>query len=133
MKALSFREVIASIKEGEEYVNTKKTYAVKSIYMSGGNIAVCTDQRADRFVVDDRMKFKKLMKEYIFQEAFEAFEEGKVIESVVTKCKFKKGILQGQSMIYSELKGKWVNLLKGHGIEIEEIRGNWYIYDNESV
>lgn len=127
MKALSFREVIASIKEGEEYVNTKKTYAVKSIYMSSGNIAVCTDQRADRFVVDDRMKFKKVMKEYTFQEAFEAFEKGKEIESCLSGFKFK--IYEDTVRIKGGCYKALYECLKVKVFSIEEILGGWYIHD----
>lgn len=128
MKALSFREVIASIKEGEEYVNTKETYAVKGVYMSSGNIVVYTEKDFNRFVVDDRMRFKKVMEEYTFQEAFKAFEEGKEIESCSSEYCYKlreDSILKRHySVKQAETWNDEENLFK-----LNEIRGKWYIHD----
>lgn len=127
MKALSFREVMASIKEGEEYVNTKETYAVKGVYMSSGNIVVYTEKDFNRFVVDDRMRFKKVMEEYTFQEAFKAFEKGKEIESCLSGFKFK--IYEDTVRIKGGCYKALYECLKVKVFSIEEILGGWYIHD----
>ena len=57
-------------------------------------------------------------KEYTFEEAFKAYEEGKEIESCYSGVKYL--IQHGGSDCYSD--GRKTNL-----IEFNEIRGKWYI------
>lgn len=116
MKELTFREVIANIKEGEEYkVVGGRRYRLEHIYMSKGDIIFRQKNGCivtDRVVVDDKTKFVKVREEYTFKEAFEAFEKGKEIES----CE--------SGGIYN-INGGEENWLFYAG----EIRGKWYIND----
>ncbi len=114
MKELTFREVITNIKEGETYENTNENYGTQYIYMSDGNIVLKRGDSltSNMMVLDDIMKFVKVREEHTFQEAFEAFEKGKEIES----CE--------SGGIYN-INGGEENWLFYAG----EIRGKWYIND----
>lgn len=71
--------------------------------------------------------FKPQRKQYTFTEAFAAYEEGKEIESCVSKCRFIKGNLKGQNKILNDEINEFTDIAKGYGLEFEEIRGKWYI------
>ena len=76
MKELTFKEVIANIKEGEVWKSDYKTVEIK------GSVLEITDKdRKIRLRFGDDTQFKLQRKEYTFEEAFKACEEGKEIES----------------------------------------------------
>lgn len=72
----TFREVIADIKEGEvwEHGNIKIAKRSNSIMFNTDNF----------FEIGDSVKFKLQRREYTFEEAFKAYEEGKEIQSAST-------------------------------------------------
>ncbi|MGM8331710.1 hypothetical protein [Clostridium perfringens] len=112
MKELTFKEVIANIKEGEiwESEEYKIIYFDNTIgIQSKGKIEYGVYPKTDS-------KFRLQRKSYTFQEAFKFYEEGKTIES----CKSTK--------IYSkdrETKNSYGYYL----MSLDEIRGRWYIND----
>ena len=66
-------------------------------------------------------KFKLQRKEYTFEEAFKAYEEGKEIESCYSQYKYKK---EGGLDLYSKTGNEWYG---EDNFEIDEIRGKWDI------
>lgn len=86
IKELTFKEVVAKIKEGETWESTnyiiKCSHRVISIETKNGEvfngIAFCDD-----------ILFTLQRKQYSFEEAFKCFEKGREIESVVSKKCFK--------------------------------------------
>lgn len=117
MKGLTFREVIANIKEGEVWecgdLNITKTFA--GLYI--GNSEYC-------FGFLSTQTFVLKRKEYTFEEAFKTYEEGKEIES--KSWRYKK--IDGKDSICSKDNDEWVTS-KLAAIDIKEIRGKWYIND----
>lgn len=120
----TFREVIADIKEGEVWecghiLITKSNYGIELKGMSSYS----------NYFTDDNKIFKLQRKEYTFEEAFKAYEEGKEIESceVLTGChpsKYKRIAnkdAQWREESYSWDKRKYI------GIPFYEVRGKWYI------
>lgn len=120
IKELTFREVIANIKEGEVWesafvgienvcgdiqINFKKDY-VKEIY----SFSSITKYRLQR-------------KECTFEEAFKAYEEGKEIEGI--SHKYKKN--HNADKYFLKDAGVWVENFSG--FSADEIRGKWYIND----
>lgn len=127
MKELTFKEVIANIKEGEVWENESQRVAKIYINKSGNvqlegidngfsqNYSTCVGLNA---------KYKLQRKEYTFEEAFKAYEEGKEIES--ESWRYKK--INGKDSICSKDNDAWVTS-KLAAIDIKEIRGKWYIND----
>ena len=120
----TFREVIADIKEGEVWecghiLITKSNDGIELKGMSSYS----------SYFTDDNKIFKLQRKEYTFEEAFKAYEEGKEIESceVLTGCypsKYKRIAnkdAQWREESYSWDKRKYI------GIPFYEVRGKWYI------
>ncbi|MCF0149508.1 MAG: hypothetical protein HUJ77_14080 [Clostridium sp.] len=114
MKELTFREVIANIKEGEvwEYKNFR--------IEKGINIDIRFDVKPGMCGISfgNKEKFKLQRKEYTFEEAFKAYEEGKEIESVIDgkRC----------------YKRDWIAIYGSDDeapISRAAIRGKWYIND----
>lgn len=110
MKELTFREVIANIKEGEVWEGREYTIA-----LLGNRIAINYND-GDEYngvypLIEGTFKLKR--PQYTFQEAFKAFEEGKEKES----CE--------SGDIY---KGK-EEYRDYHLLSLGEIRGQWYIND----
>lgn len=62
-------------------------------------------------------------KEVNFQEAFSEFKEGKEIKSMVSKFRYK--IIEGKSMIFSNMVDSWIE--NELGIFPCEIDGKWII------
>lgn len=114
----TFREVIADIKEGEIW--------------EGGNPSKirirCSPQGIEISGLDNwgyigkNVIFKLQRKEYTFEEAFKAYEEGKEIENKENKNKYKK--VEDKDLVKE--KGIWDDF---DFFEICEIRGKWYIND----
>ena len=123
MCSKSFREVISDIKEGEVWESFAYTITKK-----GDGISIV---RKDGFVPNGPMFFsdnsiyKLQRKEYTFEEAFKAYEEGKEIES----CKYKYKKIKEKDMCYLKEGKRWI---EGYpAFKLEEIRGKWYI--NETM
>lgn len=89
----TFREVIADIKDGEVWESVQDCYQLKEISCIKGMInfrlkGVLIEKTGKSNVVDtgegSGQTFKLQRKEYTFEEAFKAFEEGKEIQSAST-------------------------------------------------
>ncbi len=111
----TFREVIADIKKGEvwECLGIKITKDSDSIQMLGFG--------KNTIFMDSSRIFNLQRKEYTFEEAFKAYEEGKEIESCYSQYKYKK---EGGLDLYSKTENEWYG---EDNFEIDEIRGKWYI------
>ncbi len=123
MKELTFREVIANIKEREVYEN-----GIIRIEHCGGQIQI---SRANGKKIDDYIlcfsnvaTFRLKRQEYSFQEAFEAFENGEEIESVENKWKWKKN---GVIRLSTPYGGESFETSCDRIFSIDEIKGKWYI------
>lgn len=117
MKELTFKEVIANIKEGEVW--ECEGYKIRNL--SNGDIQFVTPNGA---IIGFRPKdrFNLSRKEYTFEEAFKALEEGKEIESI-TQYRYKKA---GDGYkFYSKDIGEWWKC--SSCLSFEEIMGKWYI------
>lgn len=122
----TFREVIADIKEGEVWES--------SVYRITRNEKGISIIRKDGFVPDGQMFFRdtnvyKLQrKEYTFEEAFKAYEEGKGIESLIEGQKFKK---EGKEDCWFDYdKDKYMSLEWDRDcFTITSVRNKWYIND----
>ena len=108
MKELTFREVIANIKEGEVWENDTE----RIIGLSFGRIEI-EWLKGDRNIINLNLGYTIKRPQYTFQEAFEAFEKGKEIKS----CE--------SGYIYNTTEeGVEDRLFYGY-----EIQGKWYIND----
>lgn len=124
MKELTFKEVIANIKEGEVWESPNRT-----IIMEKGEEIVIKDKCSLLRSFAPSVKYKLQRKEYTFDEAFKAYyEEGKEIENIVTKYKFKKS---NDGMIKITQRSGNITLTNESSVfvTIDEIRGKWYIND----
>lgn len=105
----TFREVIADIKEGETWesriLKIFIEYGCVKIHFNDENIRIKDDYIGIR--INEKDKFKLQRKEYTFEEAFKAYEEGKEIESCNQGRKYKKGTEQFENMLISDIQGKW--------------------------
>ncbi|MDU2266150.1 MAG: hypothetical protein E6583_07475 [Clostridium sp.] len=113
MQEKTFREVIADIKEGEVWecghiLITKSNDGIELKGMSSYS----------SYFTDDNKIFKPQRKEYTFEEAFKAYEDGKEIESCYSGDKYM--IQHGGSDCYADGS-------KTGTIGFNEIRGKWYI------
>lgn len=119
----TFREVIRDIKEGEVWECTRKDARIKRIRLDGilvfdyGHLIT-----EDRSAIRSTDKFKLQRKEYTFEEAFKAYEEGKEIESC-EKVSYKK--IDENSYLMNGVKYDSEDTM----LSINEIRGKWYIND----
>ena len=120
----TFREVIATIKEGEIWENE-----IYSISKDADGLSI---KRLDKYIqkdikdtpymhLYDKTLFELQRKQYTFEEAFKAYEEGKEIESCYSQYKYKK---EGGLDLYSKTENEWYG---EDSFEIDEIRGKWYI------
>lgn len=128
MKELTFKEVIANIKEGEVWENNKMNLVIKLIE---GRIYIGDryDNEVDGFIgqyIPLTLKFELQRKKYSFEEAFKAYEEGKEIESKEFKYKKINGI---DSFKLIREKYGWNECEDGFEIHLDEIRDKWYIND----
>ena len=126
----TFREVIRDIKEGEVWECTRKDARIKRVRLNGtvdeGLLTFDYGEMIteDKSAIRSADKFKLKRKEYTFEEAFKAYEEGKEIESNIG-MRFKK--FHKTDKYFVKATGEWVvNLV---GFELEEIRNKWYIND----
>lgn len=121
MQEKTFIEVIKDIKEGEVW----ESYCKRIIGNGTGDFKI-ENKSGEGFgsyvAIHGKNKYRLKRKEYTFEEAFKAYENGKVIESCVTGDKYTWNgltdlICKNGADGYSELKS----------IYIEEIKGKWYI------
>lgn len=127
MKELTFIEVITNIKEGEVWESENNSCDIR-IEKGQTGISI-RDFKGNALVwFSDRFKFKLKRKEYTFEEAFKAYEEGKEIESLIEGQKFKKKC--GEDYYFDFDKEKYVLLEWDRDIfTVTCIRNKWYIND----
>lgn len=113
----TFREVIADIKEGEVW-ECRSKYIKR--FPDGIQIYHKEKGRTTpSMLMCNNDKFKLQRKEYTFEEAFKAYEEGKEIESCVSGDKYKK------EDVFDLRNGYFLESPLKFGIN--EVRGKWYI------
>lgn len=115
----TFREVITDIKEGEvwESKTGKKVHLKRDKLFIDFNHEVTISGTV--LPLNEVLTLQK--KQYTFDEAFKAYEEGKEIESCYSQYKYKK---EGGLDLYSKTENEWYG---EDSFEIDEIRGKWYI------
>lgn len=125
MQEKTFREVIATIKEGEVWESENKEIrcfanGIKITHIEKGR---CTPS----MYMPSYNKYKLKRKEYTFEEAFKAYEEGKEIESIESGLELRK-IEFGVEYRFKVVNEKWELLENDDAtLTINEIRGKWYI------
>ena len=134
VKELTLEEVIVNIKDGEVWECTRKTARVKEIKKNGegenslivfGFGCLTEDTRAS---IQGTDTFKLKRKEYTFEEAFKAYEEGKEIECCYGGQKLKKENEKDYYFNYD--KEDYVPLSFDEAFfDITTIRSKWYIND----
>ena len=122
MKELTFREVIANIKEGEVWDSGyKRIYINSRGYIE---IVYIDDGSSSSMMFPDYENFKLQRNKVSFSTAFKAFKEGKEIESFVSgycfinKHKEYLTVKDDDSHTYFEMDPMF---------SFEEIQGEWYI------
>ncbi|MDU7363002.1 hypothetical protein [Clostridium sp.] len=116
MKELTFKEVIANIKDGEVWEST-----IKTVSLINGAINIERKNKIETYYIyiKESELFKLQRKEYTFQEAFKAYEEGKEIESCYTATKFCEN-----EYLENNICSDWK---LGVSFKVDEIKGKWYI------
>ena len=134
MKELTFREVIANIKEGEVWERVDDEYISNRIELKNGQLNQYNFWNGkmdltlkEAGLILDKTLYKLKRPQYTFQEAFKAFEEGKEIESCENGFKFK--IYEDTVRIKGGCYKVLYECLKVKIFSIEEILGGWYIND----
>lgn len=119
----TFREVIADIKEGEVWENSH----IRIYHVESNDNIVIEDREGDpryRFTMISEVKFRLKRKEYSFNEAFKAYEEGKEIESCENGYKYL------QNTFTYPGNEQWLCFRNSEQMfTTEAIRGKWYIND----
>ena len=120
----TFREVIKDIKPGEIWENENRKITINDL----GEIFI-EDKITGLRSFNPKVKYKLQRREYTFEEAFKAYEEGKEIESIRTKVKFKKKD-DAQLFYKFEHMKKWAIMDEDtETFSIDAIRDKWYIND----
>ena len=121
----TFKEVIADIKEEEVWESKYYKITINPI----GEIVIKEKIGGEAVCFHSREKYKLQKKEYTFEEAFKAYENGKEIENIERKVKFKKKIT-GLCFYKFGHSEKWLVINDDTNIfSIDMIRGKWYIND----
>ena len=122
----TFREVIADIKEGEVWESEN---TLTQIYTRNDVLIIDFKEEVTTEIVKipADAKFRLKRKEYSFDEAFKAYEEGKEIESKHSKYKYKK--IDNEDHVYIKETDYWLKRIEDEIISFNEIRGKWYIND----
>ena len=120
----TFREVIKDIKPGEIWENENRKITINDL----GEIFI-EDKITGLRSFNPKVKYKLQRRECTFEEAFKAYEEGKEIESIRTKVKFKKK--DDEQLFYKfEHRKKWAIMDEDtETFSIDAIRDKWYIND----
>lgn len=123
VKELTFKEVIANIKEGEVWES-----GAKAIEMFKGRILIKrkNEKKFDSYDIcfSSHVKYRLKRKKYTSKEAFKAFEEGKEIESC-EGWKFKK---KGDKVIVTNHSGARFKESSANALfSLKEMEGDWYI------
>ncbi|MGG7058738.1 hypothetical protein ACQPUZ_10610 [Clostridium tertium] len=118
----TFREVIADIKEGE-------VWKALSLEIEKDSIGITIRGIKGNTTIGDNFTFNLKRKEYTFEEAFKAYEEGKEIESILTGDKFKKKKRSDESDFDSYWDEGLEVWWKNEEFSLEIIRNKWYIND----
>ena len=117
----SFEDIIRDSNEENEYENS--SFIIKK---ANGLLHIIDRYNNGITVIDKNHKFalkKEEVNEYAFSEALELYEEGKEIESKVSKERYKK--INGKDTIYDNTNKTWVD--NDFEFTFKEIRGKWYI------
>ena len=119
----TFREVIADIKPGEVWECKEINRQIVRGDREFIEIRKIDGRGFDKAVglIVGNEKYKLQRKEYTFEEAFKALEEGKEIESMNTKYRYKK---ENGVYLYTLEGEEWH---EEDVFEIVEIIGKWYI------
>lgn len=115
VKELTFKEVIANIKEGEVWVSN--TAPIRFIRLRANGALDFNENEG----INLECKYILERKKYSFTEAFKAYEEGKEIESIHSGYRYKK--VNGIDL-YTRGGKEWY---EEDDFEIDEIREEWYI------
>lgn len=121
MIELTFKEVIANIKEGEVW----ESHCKKITGISVDRIRIESTIKASFGTIveiSNSNLYKLKRKECSFEQAFKAYEEGKEIESKSYRYK----IINEQDKYYSKLAKGWID---NDTFDMDEIKGKWYIND----
>lgn len=116
----TFREVIADIKEGEVWVN--EIAPINFIRLREDGVLDFNENEG----INLNVKYKLQRKQYTFEEAFKAYEEGKEIENILTGLKIKASVREGWNML-PIINGKLEDDVFSKTLSIEEVRTKWYI------
>lgn len=120
----TYREVIRDIKKGEVWENKRiKIYIDDNDKLRIIFKNVIKDDYVG-IIIDLNDMFTLKRKEYDFIEAWEAYKEGKEIESLESGYRLK--LIDNKDMYYSEINNKWIN---EDSIDFDEINSKWYIND----
>ena len=117
----TFREVIADIKKGEVWENK-----IFKIFIKDGCIQIHFINEERKFEptsigirINEKDIFKLKRELFSFTEAFKAYEEGKEIESLESRYKYKQNKIKFDG---------WYDFYDHNEIfSLKEIRGKWYI------
>lgn len=121
----TFQEVMKDIKPGEIWECTDKdVYAIKSVEMCGEKIIITQDHRVDtRLVIHEDARFER--KEITFSEAFELYQKGKEIQSLISGNRYV--ILNGFEFIGYPSNSEWCQSFRYNQFSSNEIQGGWSI------
>lgn len=125
----NFIEVMRDIKDGETYLCTSNKFTIRSITNCGGTFLIEQGMVSGMLTINQDARFVLKKNKHDFTKAFDAYNNGYEIESVVTGNKYV--ILNGFEFV--EINGE-------HGrqqshicsrFRSDELRGEWYI--NETI
>lgn len=121
MKKKTFREVIATIKEGETWVNDIAPISYIRL-REDGVLDFNENEGVNLFCTYTLQK-----KQCTFEEAFKAYEEGKEIESLVSEIKYRRFDEKVSLFVFGENED-FSSINNDNAIfSINEICGKWYI------
>ena len=121
---------IANMEEGTKFTTSltgTKIFIVKNGEIRDNEGHFIWENNCDKKIIN--AKFKLVRETYNFAEAWEAMKKGKIIKSVATNYKYRIDD-KGQMWFKGNQIRKWLELAT---VDVEEIDGEWYIYDKEEV
>lgn len=125
----TFQEVMRDIKDGETYLCTSNKFTIKSITKCGGTFLIEQDIVSDRITINQDARFTLKKDKHDFTEAFDAYNNGYEIESLVTGKKYV--ILNGFEFVEISWEHGRHQSFGCSKFRTDEIRGEWYI--NETI